>query len=86
MHRWVAWQTEDRPDGKPTKVPYSPVNSGKARANDPRTWGRLAEAASEPTGGVDLDTCLSEGTLAAWAWAVVERFGTILKLPHPPLA
>jgi predicted P-loop ATPase len=44
--RWVAWQTEDRPDGKPTKVPYSPNNSGKARADDRRTWGTLAEAAA----------------------------------------
>lgn len=42
--RWVAWQTEDRPDGKPTKVPYSPCKCGKARADDHRTWGTLAEA------------------------------------------
>jgi predicted P-loop ATPase len=100
MHRWVAWQTEDRPDGKPTKMPYSPGNSGKARANDPRTWGTLAEAAKRADklpcpykmggvgvelgdlgnglaiGGVDLDTCLSEGTLAPWAGEVVERFGS----------
>ncbi len=36
--RWVAWQQEDRLDGKTTKVPYSP-GGGKARADDPRTWG-----------------------------------------------
>lgn len=35
--RWVAWQLEE--SGKRlTKVPYSP-HGGKARANDPSTWG-----------------------------------------------
>ncbi len=38
MLRWVAWQQEDRPGAKPTKVPYAP-NGAKARADDPRTWG-----------------------------------------------
>ncbi len=41
--RWVAWQTEDRPNGKPTKVPYSP-SGAKARADTPRTWGTRAQA------------------------------------------
>ncbi len=35
---WVAWQTEDRPDGKPTKVPYAP-DGRKAMADKPATWG-----------------------------------------------
>lgn len=35
--QWVAWR-EDTRDGKPAKVPYSP-KGGKARPNDPRTWG-----------------------------------------------
>lgn len=43
LPRWVAWQTEDRPDGKPTKVPYAP-DGRKARANAPRTWGTRDEA------------------------------------------
>jgi hypothetical protein len=42
LPRWVAWQTEDRPDGKPTKVPYSP-SGAKAKADNPRTWGTRAE-------------------------------------------
>lgn len=42
--RWVAWQTEDRGDGKPpTKVPYAP-DGRKARANAPRTWGTRDQA------------------------------------------
>lgn len=41
---WVAWQTEDRGDDKPpTKVPHAP-KGGKARADDPATWGCRADA------------------------------------------
>jgi putative DNA primase/helicase len=40
---WVAWQTEDRPVGKPTKVPYAPTGQ-KARANGPTTWGTREQA------------------------------------------
>ena len=40
--RWVAWRNELR-GGKPTKMPYAP-NGGKARADDPATWGTRAEA------------------------------------------
>jgi hypothetical protein len=43
LSRWVAFQTENW-KGKPTKVPYDPVRLGKARANDPRTWGTRARA------------------------------------------
>jgi hypothetical protein len=43
--RWVAWQAEERgPGGAPTKVPYSPRAAGKARADDPTTWGARADA------------------------------------------
>lgn len=45
---WVAWCKEDRrrKDGTaiPTKVPYAVRGSGKAKADDPRTWGTRAEA------------------------------------------
>lgn len=41
--RWVAWCNEQR-NGKPTKVPYSPVGEGGAKANDPGTWGTRAQA------------------------------------------
>ena len=37
--RWVAWQTEKREGGKPTKVPYSPGTTRKAESDDPSTWG-----------------------------------------------
>ena len=50
LPRWVAWQTEDRDDGRPpTKVPYMPGSSRKAMANDPATWGvrAAAEAAAK---------------------------------------
>ena len=40
--RWVAWVTADR-GGKPAKVPYS-FRGGRAKADDPSTWGTRAEA------------------------------------------
>jgi hypothetical protein len=43
--RWVAWREEKR-KGKPTKVPYCP-HGGKARVDDPQTWGPRAEAAAK---------------------------------------
>jgi hypothetical protein len=42
LPRWVAWLLEER-NGKPTKVPYSP-HGGRAKADDPSTWGTRAEA------------------------------------------
>jgi primase-polymerase (primpol)-like protein len=41
--RWVTWRNELRKD-KATKVPYSPLNGHKAKADDPTTWGTRAEA------------------------------------------
>ncbi|MGI4941908.1 MAG: hypothetical protein ACRYHQ_15340 [Janthinobacterium lividum] len=46
---WVAWQTQDRPDGKPTKVPYDP-NGGKAKADNPATWGSRPDAERRAAG------------------------------------
>lgn len=66
MPCWVAWQTELRPKGKrPTKVPYAASGQGKAKSNDPSTWGTLdaatARAAKLPKpyelGGIGLEFC-----------------------------
>lgn len=35
---WVCWRVEYR-DDKPTKVPVDPASGGRARSNDPTTWG-----------------------------------------------
>ena len=40
--RWVAWRIEIRGD-KPAKVPYAP-QGGRAKADNPTTWGSRAEA------------------------------------------
>jgi hypothetical protein len=42
LERWVAWRSELH-GGKRRKVPYSP-KGGKAKADDPLTWGTLAAA------------------------------------------
>jgi hypothetical protein len=43
LRQWVCWRTQER-DGKPTKVPYSPLTGEKARSTDPATWARYDEA------------------------------------------
>ncbi len=40
--RWVAWRNELR-GGKSAKVPYAP-SGGRAKADDPATWGTRADA------------------------------------------
>lgn len=70
LPHWVAWQVEDRKDGKATKVPYSP-DGRKAKADAPSTWGdrNAAEqrAALLPKpyglGGVGIEFCkLGDGS------------------------
>ena len=70
---WVAWQTELRSGGeKPTKIPYNPNRSGRAKADAPKTWGtrEAAErrAAELPvpygTGGVGLELTTLNGQLS----------------------
>jgi putative DNA primase/helicase len=70
---WVAWQEEDRPDGKKTtKVPYNPKRPGtiKALADKPKTWGTRAQATAKAAelpkryqmGGVGIEfTSLDDG-------------------------
>jgi hypothetical protein len=42
---WVIWRLEARANGKPTKRPYQPTQTGRlARVNDRRTWGGLRDA------------------------------------------
>lgn len=41
--QWLVWKEEIR-DGKPTKVPYNPRTTGKAKADNPATWGTFEQA------------------------------------------
>lgn len=43
LRQWLVWRSEER-DGKPTKIPYSPVTGQRAKSNDPETWGSYEEA------------------------------------------
>ena len=43
LRQWLCWRYEER-NGKPTKVPYSPLTSEKARVTDPAGWTGYAEA------------------------------------------
>ena len=43
LKQWVCWRSEER-DGKPTKIPYSPLTSRRASSTDPETWAGYDEA------------------------------------------
>ncbi len=43
LKQWVCWRSEER-DGKPTKIPYSPLTSKRASSTDPDTWSGYPEA------------------------------------------
>jgi hypothetical protein len=45
LRQWLCWRIEER-DGKPTKVPYSPLTDQKASSTDPETWAGYEEAVS----------------------------------------
>jgi hypothetical protein len=43
LRQWLCWRTEER-DGKPTKIPYSPLTGFLASSSDPETWASHSEA------------------------------------------
>jgi len=43
LRQWLCWRTEER-DGKPTKVPYSPLTGAKADSTNPESWAGYPEA------------------------------------------
>jgi putative DNA primase/helicase len=43
LKQWLCWRIEER-EGKPTKVPYSPLTGKKASSTDPQTWASYPEA------------------------------------------
>jgi putative DNA primase/helicase len=43
LRQWLCWRIEER-EGKPTKVPYSPLTGEKASTKDPQTWAGYSEA------------------------------------------
>src|SRR5215217_7637988 len=43
LRQCLCWRIEE-PDGRPTKVPYSPFTGGKASTADPETWASYSEA------------------------------------------
>lgn len=43
-HQWVCWRFEDRGEGKPTKVPYTPTTHKLASVTRPETWCTFKEA------------------------------------------
>ncbi len=43
LRQWLCWRSEER-DGKPTKIPYSPLTGQRAKSTVPETWDGYQEA------------------------------------------
>jgi hypothetical protein len=43
LEQWLCWRQEER-EGKPTKVPYSPITGQRASSTNPETWAGYQEA------------------------------------------
>ena len=84
--QWVLWRQETRL-GKPTKIPYQ-VNQRKAQTNQANTWTDYQTVCNhrdgfsgigfvfstdDPYCGIDLDHCLEEGKIKAWALPIVDK-------------
>jgi hypothetical protein len=55
LPNWLVWRLEQKPDGKPTKVPYQAKNPrAKAKSTDPKTWATYDEAVAALKNGHDL--------------------------------
>lgn len=53
--KWCCWGYRDK-DGRRTKIPFNPHTGGKAKSNDPTTFGTFAEAeAALKRGGKKYD-------------------------------
>ena len=72
LRRWIAWKAEQR-NGRPTKVPYSPVTKGFAKSTDPNTWATLKEASqfADQIGASGL------GVMLGWVPELNSRLGGI---------
>jgi primase-polymerase (primpol)-like protein len=89
--QWVIWEY----DRERKKIPISPHNWGPASSTNPATWGSY-EHALEGAGrhkqvgfvvtsedeycGIDLDNCVHDGEVAAWAWEIVQRFDSFTQV------
>src|SRR5215210_5903891 len=43
LRQWLCWRSEER-DGKPTKIPYSPLTGQRASSTTPESWSGYQEA------------------------------------------
>lgn len=50
LDQWVTWRAENE-----TKIPYRPDGKGRAKVNDPATWGTFIEAVESFAHRLDTD-------------------------------
>lgn len=96
LNQWVAWRSESRDDGAPTKVPYNVRTGKRASSTGANTWGAFYPAACaegyDGPGfvfaaggglvGIDLDGCRDPetGEIAEWAQEIIQRFDTYTEI------
>src|SRR5215210_9140096 len=84
--QWVAWEYQRK-----KKVPISPHTWGLADTTNSETWGTYEEALEsagsnrqvgfvfsqdDPFTGIDLDNCVDDGEVAAWALEIVDALNS----------
>lgn len=90
LAQWVCYRLESKENSKkPTKVPYVAGANYGASTTKPADW-RTYECAlthvanysglgfvfEPPYVGIDIDGCVDNGAIAAWAWAIIEQVGS----------
>ena len=91
-HRWICWRWKKDKNGKPTKVPISPVTLKPISTQDESEWESYEQALEDAPkndgvgyvlgdgiGGVDLDNCRNPdtGEITPWANTIIARFPSL---------
>ena len=89
--QWCVWRRENR-GGKPTKVPYNPLNGRRAETDDPSTFStfEIADEAymtygsydgvgirvSNGYSAIDIDHCITDGELSDLAKDICKKINS----------
>ena len=91
---WCVWRYEER-EGKPTKVPYNPRTSVKAKSNNVGTFGTFEQAcfAKDMNGfdgigigvfddicAIDIDHCIEDGVFSDMASEIFELMNSYTEI------
>ena len=92
--QWVCWKYI-QVNGRKTKIPITPNTGRKARTNDASTWNSYEDAVEmskyyngigyvfskdDPYIGIDIDHCIEDGELQAFAAGVISEANSYTEL------